>query len=77
MSLIHRHIERRKSGTMPGVSLRTLILMLELLVAIVAWQHVRTAEPIRARAIWLAGDGHTASTMCERVTDSSAPLPPP
>lgn len=77
MSPIDLHCERRKSGTMPRVSLRTLILMLELLVAVVAWQHVRTAEPIQARAIWLAADCHTASTMGERVTNSSATPPAP
>jgi hypothetical protein len=43
--------------------------MLELLVAVVAWQYCRMAEPIQARAIWLAADCHTASTMHQRVAD--------
>ena len=77
MSLMHVHVEQRKSGTTPRVSLRTLVLMLELLVAVVAWQHIRMAEPIQARAIWLAGDCHTASTTGERAADPIAPLPAP
>jgi hypothetical protein len=72
MSPIHCHCERRKSGTPAGVSLRTLILMLELLVAVVALQYVRMAEPLQARAIWLAGDGHTAAMMSERTADAVA-----
>ncbi len=77
MSLIHRHFEQPKSGATPRVSLRTLILMLELLVAVVAWQYCTVAEPIQARAIWLAADCHTASMMRERVADPLATAPAP
>jgi len=48
---------------MPRVSLRTLVLMLELLVAIAAWRYLTMAKPARANTIWLAADGHTAATM--------------
>jgi hypothetical protein len=54
----------------PRVSWRTLILMLELLAAVVAWQYFTLARPIQARTLWLAADCHTASTI--RV----APAPP-
>jgi len=77
MSLIHLHSEQRKSGVTTRVSLRTLILMLELLVAVVAWQHVKTAEPIQARAIWLAGDCHTASTVREEMAEPATATPAP
>ncbi len=77
MSLMHVHVEQRKSGVTPRVSLRTLILMLELLVAVVAWQYVKMAEPIQARAIWLAGDCHTASTVHAHTAEPAAPAPAP
>jgi hypothetical protein len=77
MSWIHLHSEPPKSGTTPRVSVRTLVLMLELLVAVITWQHFAMAEPFQARAIWLAGDCHTASTMCERAADPVATPPAP
>ncbi len=77
MSLIDLHFEQRKKDATPGVSVRTLILMLELLVAVIAWQYIATAEPIQARAIWLAADCHTASTMRDRVADPIATAPAP
>ena len=77
MSLIHLHCEQHKSGVTPRVSLRTLVLMLELLVAVVAFQQVTMAEPIQARAIWLAGDCHTASMVHERAADPLATPPAP
>ncbi len=62
---------------MPRVSVRTLVLMLELLAAVLALQYCTMAEPIQARAIWLAADCHTAATMREpradRVTTAPAP----
>ena len=76
MSLIDLHFEQRKRDTMPRVSVRTLILMLELLVAVVTWQYVTIAEPIQARVIWLAADGHTASMVRERVADPIATTTP-
>jgi hypothetical protein len=48
---------------MSGVSLRTLVLLLELLAAVVAWQYFTVARPIQARTLWLAADCHTASTI--------------
>lgn len=77
MSLIHLHCEQRKSGVTPRVSLRTLVLMLELLVAVVAFQQFTMAKLVQARAIWLAGDCHTASTMRERAADPVATPPAP
>jgi len=59
---------------MPRVSLRTLILMLELLVAVLAWQYLTLAAPVNASAIWMAGDCHTASSLQERV---AGPAPAP
>ncbi|MCL5280129.1 MAG: hypothetical protein M1376_09505 [Planctomycetes bacterium] len=77
MSLMHVHTEQPNSAMTPRVSLRTLILMLELLVAVVACQYVRTAEPIQARAIWLAGDGHTAATVREQRAEPALTVPAP
>ncbi len=75
MSLMHVHSEQRKNDVTPRVSLRTLILMLELLVAVIAWQYVKMTEPIQARAIWLAADCHTASTVCEETAEPTASAP--
>jgi len=41
---------------MQRVSMRTLILMLELLTAVVALQYVTLAQPVKADAVWLATD---------------------
>ncbi len=41
---------------MSRVSLRTLILMVELLVALVAFQYLTLVKPVRADAVWLAGN---------------------
>lgn len=41
---------------MPRVSMRTLVLMLELLVAVVAFQYMAAVRPAKADALWLAGD---------------------
>jgi hypothetical protein len=72
MSLIHLHFKQRESDAMPRVSLRTLILMLELLVAVVAWQSLTMAKPARADALWVAADCHTASSIQRRVTAPAA-----
>jgi hypothetical protein len=40
----------------PRVSVRTLVLMLELLAAVVGFQCVTAARPAKADAVWLAGD---------------------
>jgi hypothetical protein len=41
---------------MSRVSLRTLILMLELLVAVVALQYLTMAKPVQADTLWVATD---------------------
>jgi hypothetical protein len=61
----------------PRVSLRTLILMLELLLAVVAWQYLSMARPVQATALWLAADCHTASSIQARVADPAASAPTP
>ena len=58
---------------MPRVSLRTLILTLELLVAVVALQYVAATKPAQAGAVWLADDGPaTMSAPAEGCADSLA-----
>ncbi len=59
------------------VSLRTLILMLELLVAVVALQYLTVANPAKANVIWLAADCHTASSIQARAADPAATAPAP
>lgn len=61
----------------PRVSLRTLILMLELLVAVVALQYLTVAKPAKANVIWLAADCHTASSIQRHGADRVAPTPAP
>lgn len=46
---------------MQRVSLRTLVLVLELLAAVVGFQCVTAARPAKADAIWLAGNGSTVA----------------
>jgi hypothetical protein len=41
---------------MSRVSLRTLVLLVELLVAVVAFQYLAAVRTAKADAIWLAGD---------------------
>ena len=41
---------------MQRVSIRTLVLMVELLAAVVGFQYVMAARPVKADAIWLARD---------------------
>jgi hypothetical protein len=77
MNSMHLHFEPQRSDMMARVSLRTLILMVELLAAVVAWQYCTVGEPIQARAIWLAADCHTASSMRERVAGPVATAPAP
>jgi hypothetical protein len=36
--------------------MRTLVLMLELLVAVVALQYLTMAKPVKADAVWVASD---------------------
>ncbi len=60
---------------MPRVSWRTFVLMLELLVAVVAWQYLAVAAPMQADTLWLAGDGHTASSIRVQATNDIAATP--
>jgi len=48
---------------MKRVSVRTLALMVELLLAVVAIQCLSSVRPVKASARWLAGNGpiHTSS----------------
>jgi len=41
--------------SVPRVSLRTLVLLLELLVAIISLQYLAAARPARAGVVWLGG----------------------
>lgn len=41
---------------MPRVSIRTLALMVELLIAVIAVQFLTMPRPASADAVWLAGD---------------------
>jgi hypothetical protein len=41
---------------MQRVSMRTLVLMLELLAAVVGFQCITVARPAKADAVWLAGN---------------------
>ena len=41
---------------MQRVSIRTLVLLLELLISVVAVQYVTMATPVQADAVWLATD---------------------
>lgn len=49
--------ERSQGDRVPRVSLRTLILMLELLAAVVVLQYLAAVQPVQADAAWL-GDAH-------------------
>ncbi len=41
---------------MQRVSIRTLVLLLELLIAVIAMQYVTMITPVRAGAVWVATD---------------------
>ncbi len=41
---------------MQRVSIRTLVLLLELLIAVVAVQYVHLTTPVQAGAVWVATD---------------------
>jgi hypothetical protein len=59
---------------MPRVSMRTLVLMLELLIAVVAFQYLAAVRTAKADAIWLAGDCITlAQPAVEPAGDPTAP----
>ena len=56
MTITSFQLERPKGNGRPRVSLRTLILTLELLAAVVALQYLGAGKPAQAGAVWLADD---------------------
>jgi hypothetical protein len=46
----------KERTNMQRTSLRTLVLLVELLVAVVSLQYLVAVKPARATAVWLAGD---------------------
>ncbi len=69
---------QHQAGTMPRVSLRTLLLLVELLVTVVAFQYLTTtAKPAQANALWVAADCHTAASIQRRIPDPVAPASAP
>jgi hypothetical protein len=54
---------------MQRLSTRTLILMLELLVAVVSLQYIVAIRSARAGAVWLADDCHTTLPTPAEVND--------
>lgn len=67
MSTTPFQCKQQKSDKMPRVSLRTLVLTLELLVAVVALQYVAAMKPAQAGAVWLAED--SPATMSAPADD--------
>ena len=50
------------------VSIRTLVLLWELLIAVIALQYTVMVKPARAGAVWLVGDGMPAAqTPCQET----------
>jgi hypothetical protein len=47
---------QQRSEEMQRVSIRTLALMVELLIAVAAYQYLATLRPAKAGAVWLAGN---------------------
>ena len=75
MSTIRFQFELQRSDLTPRVSLRTLILTLELLAAVVALQYLAATRPAQAGAVWLANDRPaTMSAPAEARADLIAPL---
>jgi hypothetical protein len=75
MSTIRFQFELQRSDMRPGVTLRTLVLMVELLLAVLALQYLATIRPAKAGAVWLANDRPaTMSAPAETSPDLIAPL---
>ncbi len=75
MSTIRFQFELPRSDLRPGVSLRTLVLTLELLIAVVALQYLVNIRPARAGAVWLADDRPATMSAPAAVSpDLIAPL---
>lgn len=59
---------------MQRVSMRTLVLLLELLAAVGAFQYMTAARTAKADAVWMAGDGVAwAPPAAEPAGDTPAP----
>lgn len=56
------------------VSIRTLVLMLELLTAVVGFQLVTAARTVPADAVWLAGKNIAIVPPTAPATDASSVL---
>ncbi len=54
---------------MQRVSIRTLALMVELLLAVVAVQCLPAAKPVKAGAVWLAGNSTGDVSTPSEVND--------
>ncbi len=67
MGIILFQCKQQGSDMTPRVSLRTLLLTLELLAAVVALQYVAASPPARAGAVWLAHDAPPALSVPARV----------
>jgi hypothetical protein len=59
---------------MQRVSLRTLVLLLELLVAVSALQYLAVVRPARTTAVWLAGNDLVAAPAGPAETNDAATL---
>lgn len=56
---------------MHGTSARTLVLLLELFVAVVALQYLAAIRPVRTGVVWLADDCATGiSAPSDAIGDS-------
>jgi len=59
---------------MQRVSVRTLVLMVELLIAIVALQCLPAAKPVKAGAVWLAGSSTHGTPALSEANDCTVKI---
>ncbi len=64
--------DRALRNETPPVSLRTLLLMLELLIAVIALQYLTAVKTVQAGAVWLA-DARPAA-VSPTAEASAAPM---
>jgi hypothetical protein len=57
---------------MQRVSMRTLVLLLELLAAVVAFQYLAAVRTAKADAVWLAGDCSAGPSSTAEPTEPPA-----
>jgi hypothetical protein len=62
---------------MQRVSIRTLVLMLELLVAVVGFQRVTATRPLKADAVWVAREGIAVAGTANAIDRVGQPAQPP